>query len=134
GGVGGGGAAGSNGGRDGGGGSTGGAGGNGGGGGSSGRDGGPANGAIQYVFIVLEENHDWTATKSLPYIQHLLQIGAHSEQYYNPRGLHPSEPNYIWLEAGSNEGLTNDADPSASHLVKNAAHLSKLLDAARISW
>jgi hypothetical protein len=86
------------------------------------------------VFLVLEENHDWTSTKTLPYIQHLLQIGAHSEQYYNPRNLHPSEPNYIWIEAGSNYGLTTDNDPSAQNLIRNTAHLSKLLDAAGISW
>jgi acid phosphatase len=91
-------------------------------------------GNIQYVFVVLEENHDWTATKALPYIQHLLQLGAHSEQYYNPMGLHPSEPNYVWIEAGNNYGLTSDDDPSTGNLVKNHAHLAKLLDAAGISW
>jgi hypothetical protein len=101
--------------------------------GSNGDSGQPP-GVIQYVFLVLEENHDWTATKMLPYIQHLLQLGAHSEQYYNPKGLHPSEPNYIWIEAGNNYGLTTDNDPSAQNLITNTAHLSKLLDAAGISW
>jgi hypothetical protein len=100
--------------------------------GLNGGDAGP--GAIQYVFVVLEENHNWSAIKALPYIAHLLQVGSHSEQYYNPRGLHPSEPNYIWLEAGSNYGLTSDNDPSSSNLVRGAAHLSKLLDAKGISW
>jgi len=114
---------------------TGGAGAGGGSGGSgSSRDGGMTGSQIQYVFIVLEENHDWAATKTLPYISRLLQIGAHSEQYYNPLLLHPSEPNYKWLEAGSNYGLTTDNDPSASNLITNRAHLSKLLDMAGISW
>jgi hypothetical protein len=89
---------------------------------------------IQYVFMVLEENNNWSAVKNLPYLTHLTQIGAHSEQYYNPPGLHPSEPNYIWLEAGGNHGLTSDNDPSSSNLVKGAAHLTKLLDAAGVSW
>jgi hypothetical protein len=101
----------------------------------------PSGGGIQTVFIVLEENHDWSQVKSLPYLKHLQQIGAHSEQYYNPKKLHPSEPNYIWLEAGKNfclalstPCLNNDADPSASHLVKGATHLTKLLDGAGVSW
>jgi hypothetical protein len=102
--------------------------------GSSAGDGASGSSAVPYVFVVLEENHDWSATKNLPYIAHLLQIGAHSEQYYNPKGLHPSEPNYIWLEAGSNHGLTTDADPSSSHLIRGATHLTKLLGANGISW
>src|SRR5690242_14599424 len=28
----------------------------------------------------------------------------------NPH-IHPSEPNYIWAEAGTNFGIANDADP-----------------------
>jgi hypothetical protein len=94
---------------------------------------GAGPGGIQTVFLVLEENHDWSAIKALPYVQHLLQIGAHSEQYYNPKGLHPSEPNYLWIEGGSNFGRTNDDDP-AINLVKGARHLSAMLDAAGISW
>jgi hypothetical protein len=93
----------------------------------------PPGGSIQTVFVVLEENHDWSSIKQLPYIQHLLQIGAHSEQYYNPKGLHPSEPNYIWMEGGSNFGKTDDSDP-ATNLVKGAKHLAILLDAAGVSW
>jgi acid phosphatase len=67
-------------------------------------------------------------------MKELLAKGAHSEQYYNPRGLHPSEPNYVWLEAGGNYGITTDADPSASHLVKGTPHLTTLLEAKGISW
>src|SRR5579859_1862081 len=31
----------------------------------------------------------------------------------NPH-IHPSEPNYLWAEAGTNFGVLNDADPFAS--------------------
>jgi hypothetical protein len=128
------------------------AGSNGAGGGAAGdvsTDGGPVigsdagnggGGKIKNVFIVLEENHNWSQVSALPYITHLQQLGAHSEQYYNPKGNHPSEPNYIWLEAGKNFCLTganpcstNDDDPT-QNLVKGATHLSKLLDAAGVSW
>jgi hypothetical protein len=93
----------------------------------------PAGGNIQTVFLVLLENHDWAAVKNLPYIRHLTTIGAHSEQYFNPRRVHPSEPNYLWLEGGSSFGRTND-NPPAQNFVRNARHLSKLLDAAGVSW
>ena len=89
---------------------------------------------------MLEENHNWSQVNALPYITHLQQLGAHSEQYWGPKGNHPSEPNYIWLEAaknfclsGTNPCSTDDADPT-KNLVKGAVHLTKLLDAAGVSW
>jgi hypothetical protein len=78
------------------------------------------------VFIILMENHNWVDLKgdaSAPYINGLLATGAHAEQYFNPPSLHPSEPNYLWLEAGTNFGIANDIDPglnaqsTTSHLV-----------------
>lgn len=96
-----------------------------------------ASAAIQTVYIVLEENHPWSAIKgnaNAPYMNGLLATAAHSEQYYTPSTLHPSEPNYVWLEGGSNFGLATDADPSATNLVKGKPHLVQLLNAAGISW
>src|SRR4051812_44847974 len=64
------------------------------------------------VFIILMENHNWSSIKgsaSAPYINNaLLPIASYADQYYNPPGIHPSEPNYLWLEAGTNFGITND--------------------------
>ena len=77
------------------------------------------NAPIKTVFLILMENHNWSDIKgsaSAPYINSLLAKGAHAEKYYdNPNSVHPSEPNYIWLEAGNNLGVTNDANPSANH-------------------
>ncbi len=93
--------------------------------------------AIETVFIVLMENHNWSSIKgsaSAPYINGtLLPMGSHTEAYVNPPGIHPSEPNYIWLESGSNLGVTNDNNPSSNH-QSTTSHLSTLLDAAGISW
>ncbi len=36
--------------------------------------------------------------------------------------IHPSEPNYIWMEAGSNLGITNDNDPYGTGLSVNTMH------------
>jgi len=92
---------------------------------------------VQTVFIILMENRNWSNIKgssSAPYINNtLLPMASHAEQYYTPPGLHPSLPNYIWLEAGSNLGITNDNDPSLNH-QSTTNHLVTLLNNAGISW
>jgi hypothetical protein len=89
------------------------------------------------IFLILMENHNWSDIKnspSAPYINDtLLPMASYAEQYYNPPGIHPSEPNYLWLEAGTNFGIFNDALPSANH-QNTALHLVTLLDRAGISW
>ncbi len=93
--------------------------------------------ALKTVFLVLMENHNWAAIKgnpSAPYINGtLLPMGSHAEGYVNVHGLHPSEPNYLWLEAGGNLGVTNDGSPSSNH-QSTKSHLTTLLAAAGISW
>src|SRR5437870_7628022 len=92
---------------------------------------------IHTVFLILMENHDWSSIKgspSAPYINDtLLPIASHAEQYYNPPGVHPSEPNYLWLEAGTNFGIRNDKPPARNH-QRTASHLVNLLEAAGLSW
>src|SRR5579859_6873378 len=89
------------------------------------------------VFLILMENHNWSDIKnspSAPYINKtLLPMASYAEQYFNPPGIHPSEPNYLWLEAGTNFGIYNDADPARNHL-HTSAHLVALLDKAGVSW
>jgi hypothetical protein len=57
----------------------------------------------------------------------------------NNPSIHPSEPNYIWQEGGSNFGVTGDADPykDTSDPLGNVFDLpsiSSLLQEAGISW
>jgi hypothetical protein len=89
------------------------------------------------VFLILMENHDWSEIKgssSAPYINNtLLPMASYSEHYYNPPGVHPSEPNYVWLEAGTDFGISDDNDPDANH-QGTTKHLVTLLKAANISW
>ncbi len=93
--------------------------------------------AARTVFLIMMENHNWSDIKhssSAPYINDtLLPMASYAEQYYNPPGIHPSEPNYLWLEAGTNFGIFNDASPSANH-QNTRLHLVTLLDKAGISW
>lgn len=114
---------------------TGGAGGLGGGAGTGGSSG--AGHAILNVFVIVMENHSWStiqASKSAPYINDtLVKTAAHADQYYTPPGLHPSEPNYIWLEAGDAFGIKDDNDPDKNHQA-TTDHLVNQLTAAGISW
>src|SRR5437016_454668 len=92
---------------------------------------------IQTVFIILMENHNWSAIKGsalAPYINNtLLPMASYCEQYYNPPLLHPSLPNYLWLEAGTNFGILNDSNPSINH-QNTTNHLAAQLKNAGISW
>jgi hypothetical protein len=58
----------------------------------------------------------------------------------NPH-IHPSEPNYIWAEAGTNFGVFNDNDPFSPaggtgqiSNQDNQLHLTRLFDQCGVSW
>ncbi|MEP7015384.1 MAG: alkaline phosphatase family protein [Verrucomicrobiota bacterium] len=89
------------------------------------------------VFIILMENHNWSSIKgsaNAPYINNtLLPIASYTDQYYNPPAIHPSLPNYLWLEAGTNFGIANDNPPSTNH-QSTTNHLATLLRNAGVSW
>ena len=62
---------------------------------------------------------------------------SYASDYHNAAtGVHPSEPNYIWQEGGSNYGVFNDNDPYANNgaNVQTAPNLSSLLQNSGISW
>src|SRR4051812_1660551 len=90
-----------------------------------------------YVFVIPLENHNWSSflgNASAPYLNGtLLPQASYCDQYYNPPGLHPSEPNYLWLEAGTNFGITND-NPPAINSQSTTNHFVTQLTTAGISW
>jgi hypothetical protein len=69
---------------------------------------------------------------------------AYATNYHNvlatPSGanphIHPSEPNYIWAEAGNNFGVLNDNDPYGTNGTNQSTtqHLSALLTKAGVTW
>lgn len=96
----------------------------------------PVGKKITHVFLIIMENHNWSDINktNAPFITtKLLPLGSHATQYYNPPGNHPSEPNYIWLEAGTNFGITNDNPPTINHIT-SSAHLTTLLSKAGYTW
>jgi phospholipase C len=96
----------------------------------------PGPRAIKTVFVVVMENKDWAAIQgsaSAPYLNSTLLPEASFATRYSNHGLHPSEPNYLWLEGGTDYGIGDDDDP-ASHHLPNRDHLVSLLTQAGISW
>lgn len=89
------------------------------------------------VFVILMENHNWSsvlASASAPYINAtLLPMASYCDQYYNPPAIHPSLPNYLWLEAGTGFGITNDSPPSVNHQTTTNHFVTQLKNAG-ISW
>jgi hypothetical protein len=133
-------------------------------------DGGPNGGPIKRVFVIAMENHNWTQpanqftgpiqqifqNPNAPYINSLVngtnvaskQV-AFATNYRNVLAtasgnnphIHPSEPNYIWAEAGTNFTVNNDADPfvptGPTNQVQNQdnqLHLVRLLTEAGRTW
>src|SRR5437016_11957737 len=113
----------------------------------------PAQAGI--IFVIAMENHNLTqpvptnspqqilGNPAAPYINSLMTPGnpnaiqtAWATRYYNAGvGVHPSEPNYVWAEAGTDFGVHTDADPSAgSGNIFTAPHLTSQLNAAGIPW
>jgi hypothetical protein len=115
------------------------------------------NPIIGDVFYIDMENHNLTQPASVtspqqllgnpaaPYLNSLMTPGnpnaaqtSYASNYYNVLynnpsvSIHPSEPNYVWQEAGL-AGPLNDADPYPNNIV-NAPNLSGLLQAAGIPW
>jgi acid phosphatase len=86
-----------------------------------------------HVVIVIEENKSFSniiGNRAAPYINQLAARGALFTQSYAL--LHPSQPNYIMLFAGSNLGVTGDGLPR--HLPFTAPNLGAELIAKRLSF
>jgi hypothetical protein len=110
---------------------------------------------VQTIFVIAMENHNWTqpvptsspqqilGNPAAPYINELVTPGdakaaqvSYATNYLNAGvGVHPSEPNYVWAEAGTDFGVHTDADPSAAaNNIFDAPHLTRQLDEQGIRW
>jgi len=126
--------------------------------------------SIKTVFVIAMENHNWTQpanqfsgpiqqifqNPNAPYINSLVngtniasrQV-AYAANYHNVLAtaggdnphIHPSEPNYIWSEAGFNFNIFNDADPFVPQAagnqfnnLDNQLHLVRVLTDAGRTW
>jgi phosphatidylinositol-3-phosphatase len=73
-----------------------------------------------HTVIVVEENHsqaDVIGSTDAPYINWLAQNGALLTNCYAL--VHPSQPNYLHLFSGDDQGITNDTPPAAPFTTPN---------------
>jgi phospholipase C len=101
---------------------------------------------IKHVFVIAMENHDSTQiygnTGSAPYINNtLLPNYAHSTNFNDELALSiPSEPHYVWMEAGTNafsdHTFTGDGDPTSSNSTSDTNHLATQIKNATngVTW
>ncbi len=98
----------------------------------------------QVVFVIAMENEPESSiygSSSAPYINQLMAQYAHTNAFTDPLpdGI-PSEPHYVWMEAGTNafsdHTFTDDSDPDAGNSTASTAHLTAQMMAAStpVSW
>lgn len=78
-----------------------------------------------HVVIVIEENHSFASiigSSSAPYINSLAQQGALFTQSFAVE--HPSQPNYLDLFSGANQGVTDDSCPHSFSTENLATELT----------
>jgi hypothetical protein len=96
----------------------------------------PGPRAIKTVFVIVMENKDWQDVRGhvgAPYLTKTLLPTTSFATRYSNSGLHPSEPNYLWIEGGTDYGVIDDDDPSRHHLP-HRDHFVSLLEQSGISW
>jgi hypothetical protein len=111
------------------------------------------------VFVIAMENHNWTQpagtspqqifmNPAAPFINSLVngtsgisdQVSYATKYLAAMSGLHPSEPNYVWAEAGQAfDTLGTDDDPYHSDctpdtVIMSDQHLTAFLTKAHKSW
>ncbi|MBM7652456.1 alkaline phosphatase family protein [Neobacillus cucumis] len=77
---------------------------------------------IDHILIVVEENHSKNqilGDSSAPYMNSLMKQGANFTNYHAI--THPSQPNYLDLFSGSNQGVTDDKKPKSKFSTDNLA-------------
>src|SRR5205807_5966884 len=78
-----------------------------------------------HVVIVIEENHSFSSiigSSQAPFINSLARQGALFTQSFAVG--HPSEPNYLELFSGSNQGVTDDSCPHTFSVENLASELT----------
>ena len=113
--------------------------------------------AIGSIFVIAMENHNFVQPGTItspqqifgnpaaPFLNSLVTPGnsnavqvSFATAYFNAgNGVHPSEPNYVWAEAGTDFGVHTDADPApaaGNTFFNQTPHLTGQLDGAGIPW
>jgi hypothetical protein len=97
------------------------------------------NSLVNGTAVAVINGHSVNISKQTAYATNYRNVLA-TTSGANPH-IHPSEPNYLWAEGGTNYGIFNDADPfspqsgtGAIQNQDNQLHLTRLLDRCGVSW
>jgi len=93
---------------------------------------------IHTVFLIVMENVSWqdlAGSTNAPYINNILwPQSSYASNMFIVSGTFGSLPQYLWLESGTNWGVTSDSnDPSAHHFA-TTNHFVIQLQNAGIPW
>jgi hypothetical protein len=101
---------------------------------------------IKHIFVIALENHDasqiYGNNADAPYINGTLVPNYARATNFDDELAQsiPSEPHYVWMEAGTNtfqdHTFTTDADPSQSNSTSSTTHLTMQIKNARngVTW
>ncbi len=87
------------------------------------------------VFTVVVENKSRSMlldASNAPFLARFAAENAIANGYVDP-GIHPSEPNYIWMVAGQNFGILDDNGPE-SHHIATTSHLVDQIEGVGKTW
>ena len=99
--------------------------------------------AIKHVFVIAMENHGASSIygnmASAPYINTtLLPSYGRATSFVDKLPTLPSEPHYVWMEAGTNafsdHTFTTDNNPSSTNSTASTKHLTAQIKTAGSSW
>ena len=98
---------------------------------------------IKHVFVIVMENEDSSSiygNAKAPYINGLLHSYAHALKFADelPGPVIPSEPHYVYMEAGTNafsdHTFKTDDDPYAGNSTSSTAHLVTQMKTNGTTW
>jgi phospholipase C len=101
--------------------------------------------AIKTIFVITMENRDdvdiYGNTADAPYLNGTLMAQyGHSSRFGDVLPTLPSEPHYLWMEAGTNRfadhTFTGDGAPSSTNSTADTAHIATQIKNATngVSW
>ena len=90
------------------------------------------SGSVITVVMENKSRADILGNSGAPFVNQLANANAVAAGYHDAY-VHPSEPNYLWMVAGENYGILDDADP-ASHSIDSTSHIADQLELAGLSW
>ncbi len=92
----------------------------------------PFTGTVFTIVIENKSRRMLLDSSSAPFLAKFAADNAVSNGYVDT-GVHPSEPNYLWMVSGQNFGILDDDGPVAHHIA-TTSHLVDQLDKVGKSW